>query len=44
MTGDLRTIFARIRVRGLEDAYHDFVDNLFAILDVTIMDGIRLSI
>ena len=44
MTGDLRTIFARIRVGGSEDAYQYFVDDLCAIFDMSVVNGVGLCL
>ena len=44
MTGDFRTVFTRIRVRGSEDAYQNFVDDLCAILNMPVVDGVGLGV
>ena len=42
MTGYLRTVFACIRAGGSEDTHHHLVDDLCAILDMAIVDGVGL--
>lgn len=44
MTTNLHRVLTSVRVRGAENAYHTFIENLRAILDVPVMDGIRLGI
>ena len=42
MTKNLCAVFACIRVGGSEDTYQYFVDDLCAILDMAIVDGVGL--
>jgi hypothetical protein len=44
VTGDLCTVFTCIGVGGSEDAYQYLVDDLCAILDMPIMDGVGLCL
>ena len=40
MTRDLCAVFARIGVGGSEEGNHHFVDDLCAILDMAVVNGI----
>jgi hypothetical protein len=44
VTGDLCSVFTRIGVGGTEDADHTFIENLRAILDVSVVDGVGVSL
>ena len=44
MTTNLHRVLTSVRVGSPENAYHTFIENLRAILDITVMDGIRLGI
>lgn len=44
MTTNLHRVLTSVRVGSPENAYHTFIENLRAILDVPIMNSIRLGI
>ena len=44
MTGDFCTVLASVGVGRLKEADHTFVENLRAILDLSVMDGVWLGV
>ena len=44
MARDFGAVFACVRIGGTEDAHQYFIDNLWSIFDMSVVDGIGLGL